>query len=150
MNTSGNIGDAVRNGAAFREIRAIHDEEVVRVYQAYNVQIARAACKANSFQGPLEEGIWSATRMTWIKPSAVWMAYRCGWTVMKDKNQAAVLALDLAKPRFLDLLKTAILSHGCKGSCKENPVVVQWDPERLMCTEASQRQEKEAYTCSVQ
>merc|ERR1712178_494610 len=127
----------------------MHDEETVRVYQAYNVNIAKHASKANSFKGPLEQGIWSATRMTWIKPSAVWMAYRCGRTVKKDKNQAAVLALDLSKHRFLDLLKTAMLSHGNEvGATKENPVVVQWDPERLMCKHSAQ--EKDVNTCSVQ
>mmetsp|Transcript_49435 Transcript_49435/g.92694 ORF Transcript_49435/g.92694 Transcript_49435/m.92694 type:complete len:273 (-) Transcript_49435:58-876(-) len=151
MNISGDAGKAIRSGVSFREIRAIHDENAIRVYQAYNVQIAKSAFKANSFQGPLEEGIWSATRMTWIKPSAVWMAYRCGWTVMKDKNQAAVLALDLSMPRFLDLMKTAMLSHGSEvGATKENPVVVQWDPERLMWTDAATLREKDAYTCNVQ
>jgi len=150
MNQSGNVGRAIRGGVVFREIRAIHDEETIRVYQAYNVDIARAACKAQSFSGPLEQGKWSATRMTWIKPSAVWMAYRCGWSVMKDKNQAAVLALDLSKPRFLEMLKSAMLSHGAEvGATRESPVVVQWDPERLMCTECAENP-KEAYTSSIQ
>lgn len=157
MNLSGNVGEAVERGAMFREIRAIHDEETVRVYQAYNWNIAKAACEANSFRGPLENGKWSATRMTWIKPSAVWMAYRCGWTVMKDKNQGSVLALDLSKPRFLELLKTAVLSHGeeAKGgdTTADKPVIVQWDPERLMSTvsvKTNKGKEKDCYTSSIQ
>jgi len=151
MNRTGDVGNAIRGGVIFREIRAMHDENTVRVYQAYNTDIVRAACIANSFQGPLEAGIWSATRMTWVKPSAVWMAYRCGWSVMKDKNQGAVVALDLSKPRFLDLLKTAMLSHGAEaGGTKENPVVVQWDPERLMCEEQGQRKDKDCFTSGVQ
>jgi hypothetical protein len=151
MNQSGDVGDAIRKGFVFREIRSMHDEETVRVYQAYNTRIANSACKANSFHGPLEDGTWSASRMTWIKPSAVWMAYRCGWSVMKDKNQSSVLALDLSKPKFLDLLKTAMLSHGGDpGDTKEQPVVVQWDPERLMCTDTTQLKDKDAYTCSIQ
>lgn len=150
MNRSANAGDAVRAGVVFREIRAIHDEETIRVYQAYNAEIAQSAVKANSFLGPLKEGKWSATRMTWIKPSAVWMAYRCGWSVMKDKNQAAVLALDLSKPRFLNLLRTAVLSHGEEvGSTKTAPVVVQWDPERLMSSTQGLK-EKDAFTSGVQ
>ena len=36
----------------FREIRAIYDDDKVRVYQAYNDAIADAAVAANSFQGP--------------------------------------------------------------------------------------------------
>lgn len=151
MNRVDGVGDTIRRGMCFREIRAIHDDKTIRVYQAYNRWIAGSACKANSFQGPLQAGKWSPTRMTWIKPSAVWMAYRCGWTVMKDKNQEAVLALDLSMPRFLELMKAAMLSHGGDtGAAKENPVVVQWDPERLMCTDVSQLKEKDAYTCNVQ
>merc|ERR1719145_468084 len=90
--------------APFREIRAVYDEDTVRVYQAYNDAIADAAVAANSFRAPQEAGLWSASRMTWIKPSAVWMAYRCGWSTMKDKNQARVLALELSRPRFEELL----------------------------------------------
>jgi len=117
----------------FREIRAIYSEASVRVYQAYSDEIADLAVAANSFSAPLAAGCWSSTRMTWIKPSAVWMAYRCGWTTMKDKKQARVLALDLSRERFEKLLMAATLSHGGDGaSCKESTVVVQWDPERDM------------------
>mmetsp|Transcript_5491 Transcript_5491/g.9086 ORF Transcript_5491/g.9086 Transcript_5491/m.9086 type:complete len:222 (-) Transcript_5491:77-742(-) len=97
--------------SAFREIRALHDETTVRVYQAYNDEIADAAVAANSFQGALDAGVWSLSRMSWVKPSAVWMAYRCGWTTLKDKNQRRVLALDLSRPRFEELLMGARLSH---------------------------------------
>jgi len=129
-----------------RRIRAIHDARSLRVYQAYNDAIADAAVAANSFRAPMEAGIWSSTRMTWIKPSAVWMAYRCGWTVMKDKNQSRVLALDLDRSRFEKLLTGAMLSHGAAtGTTKTCPVVVQWDPERFMGQDEGQ-----ALTCSSQ
>lgn len=122
--------------ADFRQIRAIHDASFVRVYQAYNDAIADAAVAANSFRAPLANKTWSATRMTWVKPSAVWMAYRCGWGRFKDKNQARVLALDLARPQFDALLMGAQLSHGAqaRGAAGESrkDVVVQWDPERVM------------------
>lgn len=122
----------------FRDIYAIYDTETVRVYQAYNDAIADAAVAANSFRAPMEAGLWSPTRMTWIKPSAVWMAYRCGWTTMKDKNQARVLALDVSRAGFEQLLLGARLSHGSeKGSCKDGSVTVQWDPEREMAPEES-------------
>uniref|UniRef100_A0A7S4S5Q0 Uncharacterized protein n=2 Tax=Alexandrium monilatum TaxID=311494 RepID=A0A7S4S5Q0_9DINO len=81
----------------------------------------------------MEQCLWSPTRMTWIKPSAVWMAYRCGWTTLKDKNQARVLALDVSRSGFEQLLMGAVLSHGSKeGKCRNRAVVVQWDPERVM------------------
>ncbi len=84
--------------------------------------------------------------MTWVKPSAVWMAYRCGFGYMKnDKNQERVLALDVDRERFVaDVLGRAVLStHGSgSGSCgavgsrvvekDASPVVVQWDPERVL------------------
>jgi len=106
----------------------------VRVYQAYSEQIADAAAAANSFAAPRDAKIWSETRMTWIKPSAAWMAYRCGWTLFKDKNQARVLALDIDRGRFEALLMEAVVTddatHDERGIFKESPVVVQWDPER--------------------
>merc|ERR1712046_435510 len=123
-----------KGSRSFREIRAIYDEETVVVYQAYNDAIAEAAARANSFRAPMEAGLWKPTRMTWIKPSAVWMAYRCGWTTMKDKNQARVLALHLSRDGFERLLMEAHLSHSSTDTskCQESPVVVQWDPEREM------------------
>lgn len=126
------------------EIRALHDDEFVRVYQAYSDEIADLAVAANSFEAPRAAGCWSATRMTWIKPSAVWMAYRCGWTTMKDKKQARVLALDLSRPAFEELLMSARLAHkgegGGTGKCRDSSVVVQWDPEREMLATAEAKQ----------
>jgi len=79
--------------------------------------------------------------MTWIKPSKVWMAYRCGWTVLKnDPNQTRVLALDVSRSRFEELLMQALLtSHDSKNSkrgrkCRNSNVVVQWDSERVITT----------------
>jgi len=122
----------------FREIYATHvmvgDTECIRVYQAYNEQIAAAASAANSFAQPRDAGIWSETRMSWVKPSAAWMAYRCGWTLFKDKDQARVLAIDIDRARFDALLMEAVVTDGMhadqKGTLKNKPVVVQWDPER--------------------
>lgn len=136
----------------YREIRAVYNEETIRVYQAYNQEIADAAVQANSFRGPLEAGIWKDTRMTWIKPSKVWMAYRCGWTLLKkDKNQARVLALDVSRPRFEELLSSnAVLSHGNnnnqKKACRDSPVVVQWDPERIMACNGPEDTTTSMYT----
>lgn len=139
-----------------REIRAVHDDETVRVYQAYNESIADAALESQSFRSPLEAGLWSATRMTWIKPSKVWMAYRCGWTLLKDTNQSRVLALDLSRRKFEELIRGArVSSHvtntgrgggggdGGKrrgGKCRDSDVVVQWDPERVMKEDAPENQ----------
>jgi len=133
----------------FREIRSIHAKDTIRLYQAYNDQIANAAVQANSFQAPLQSGLWSKNRMTWIKPSKVWMAYRCGWTVLKDKNQSRVLALDLSRSYFESLLEQATITHPGSSSngknkkkkkCRDCDVVVQWDPERIMDVNAHGKQ----------
>merc|ERR1712083_681638 len=127
----------LRQAGLYREIRAIHNSETVRVYQAYNAAIADAAVAANSFKAPQEAGTWSASRISWIKPSAVWMAYRCGWSVMKDENQARVLALDISRSGLERILMRAMVTDDCDpGICKSYPVVVQWDPERFISPEA--------------
>merc|ERR1719161_2633761 len=113
-----NLQPALRRHGLFREIRAIHDSDSVRVYQAYNAKIADDAVAANSFRAPLKAGTWSASRISWIKPSAVWMAYRCGWTIMKDSNQARVLALDVSRLQLQSLLLEAKVSDDSKpGEC---------------------------------
>ena len=115
-----------------RLIRAVHTSETVRVYQAYSDEIADSAVKSQTFAAAMEKGLWSPTRMTWIKPSKVWMAYRCGWTVLKDSKQSRVLALDLDRKHFEALLSQATLSSQETKKGWKRPVVVQWDPERYL------------------
>ena len=99
-----------------KHILAQYDEDLIWVYQAYRPEIADWAVQHQRFGGP-----WSRGRMTWIKPSAVWMAYRCGWTLHKDANQSNVLALDLDRAEFERLLMHAVVSHGPGGgSFKDN------------------------------
>jgi hypothetical protein len=57
-----------------RQVRARYDDDTITVYQAYGHAIADAALAAGTFTSP-----FSRTRMTWIKPSFLWMMYRCGW-----------------------------------------------------------------------
>lgn len=56
-----------------REIRAAYSETTVTVYQAYSPAIGLAAAQEGRFPG-----MWKRDRMTWIKPSFLWMMYRCG------------------------------------------------------------------------
>ena len=101
---AGQVALAEARAAPTREIRAVWSNATVRVYQAYNAEIAEAAVRAQRFVAP-----WRPERMTWIKPSAVWMGYRCGWAA-KDANQARVLAIDLYRAAFDALLCEAVLS----------------------------------------
>ena len=71
-----------------RKIYAKYDDKTIRVYQAYNNKIADEAIKLGTFGKN-----FSLTRMTWIKPSFLWMMYRCGWA--EKENQERVLAIDI-------------------------------------------------------
>ena len=106
-----------------RQIRAVYDADTIRVYQAYNTQIAEAALAAGRFVAP-----FSRTRMTWIKPSFLWMMYRAGWS-LKDSGQARILAVDITRQGFEWALRHASLTHGPELD-RSKPVRVQWDPER--------------------
>jgi len=121
----------------FREVYAtqtvVGGAPCVRVYQAYDARIAAAAAAANSLDAPRADGTWSATRVSWVKPSAAWMAYRCGWTLHKDERQARVLALDVERGEFERLLLAARVTHGAPpGALRDAPARVQWDPERAL------------------
>ena len=54
-----------------RNIYAVFDNRTIRVYQAYNNEIADEALKLGKFGSK-----FSLNRMTWIKPSFLWMMYR--------------------------------------------------------------------------
>jgi hypothetical protein len=57
-----------------RQVRALFDEETITVYQAYGHEIADAALEAGTFVPPFKRD-----RMTWIKPSFLWMMHRSSW-----------------------------------------------------------------------
>ena len=65
-----------------RKIYAKFDDKTIRVYQAYNNVIADEAIKLGTFGEH-----FSLTRMTWIKPSFLWMMYRCGWTEKENQER---------------------------------------------------------------
>ena len=116
-----------------RQIRARHDGETVRVYQAYGEHIAGPAVGAQRFVSPFRMG-----RMTWVKPSFCWMMYRCGFA--SKAGQERVLAIDVSREGFDWALTHAALSHfdpavhASPETWEErrdaSPVRVQWDPER--------------------
>lgn len=116
-----------------REIRAVYTDETIRVYQAYNRTIAEEAVKNGTF------GMhFSMNRMTWIKPSFLWMMYRCGWA--QKENQEHVLAIDIKRSGFDRAVESAVISTFSEDlgiskdewqkQVKESDVRVQWDPEK--------------------
>lgn len=108
----------------YREIRAAYDDTTIRVYQAYRDEIADTALAADTFVSPP----YSMTRMTWIKPSFLWMMYRAGWG-FKDEGQRRILAMDITREGFEWALTNSSLSHE-RTTDTSPPVRVQWDPER--------------------
>ncbi|MEV0704645.1 DUF4291 domain-containing protein [Saccharopolyspora sp. NPDC050389] len=117
----------------YRTVRARYSESTITVYQAYSAAIADAALAAGKFVPPFKR-----ERMTWIKPSFLWMAYRCGWATKPDQER--VLAVEITREGFEWALEHACLSHyepdvhGSREAWSEqkrtSPVRVQWDPER--------------------
>jgi hypothetical protein len=117
-----------------RQIRAVYDDKTIRVYQAYNDAIANSALEHGTFQSPP----FKMERMTWIKPSFLWMMYRSGWG-LKDSGQNRILAIDITREGFEWALEHSLLSHDAKNYKdkeewfrikKATPVRIQWDPER--------------------
>ncbi|OGE50805.1 hypothetical protein PENARI_c015G03041 [Penicillium arizonense] len=117
----------------YREIRAKHTPKTITVYQAYSPTIAIPALEAQTLVPP-----FSRSRMTWIKPSFLWMAYRSGWA--SKPNQEHVLAIEITREGFEWALRNSCLSHYTPGNdierdewqakMRASPVRVQWDPER--------------------
>lgn len=116
-----------------REIRAVHTGSTVTVYQAYAPAIGVPAARDGRFPAA-----WKRDRMTWIKPSFLWMMYRCGWGLKQD--QETVLAVEITRDGFEWALRNACLSHyspdhhadraAWKRELRQAPARVQWDPER--------------------
>ena len=117
----------------YKEIRAVYTEDTIRVYQAYSKVIAKEAVLKGTFGEHFKMG-----RMTWIKPSFLWMMYRCGWG--EKENQEHVLAIDLKRSVFDSIVKSAVLSNyrkdmgitekEWKEQVKNSEIRCQWDPER--------------------
>lgn len=117
------------------EVRADYDATSIVVYQAYPKPIAEAALKAGTFVAPFSFG-----RMTWIKPSFLWLMERSNWG--QKSGQEWILAVRISRLGWEEALSHAVLTHPQKGIYRdaddwrrqfEDAVVhVQWDPERSL------------------
>lgn len=115
-----------------KEVFAQYDRKCIRVYQAYNSVIGKEAVTLQTFGES-----FSINRMTWIKPSFLWMMYRSNWAT--KKNQEYILALDIYQEKFNELLKKAVLTSPDSTSYNgtqwekafdETTVYCQWDSDR--------------------
>lgn len=112
-----------------KEVFARYDKQCIRVYQAYNATIAKEAVALHTFGKN-----FNLCRMTWIKPSFLWLMYRSNWGTKKD--QEYILALDIYLTEFNSLLKKAVLTSPDSASYNgaqwerafaETTVYCQWD-----------------------
>jgi len=118
-----------------RQIRASYDDTTIAVYQAYAPEIADPALAAGTFVPP-----FGMSRMTWIKPSFLWMAYRSGWG--SKPGQTRVLRVHLKRTGFEWALAHSCLSHydpehhaseaAWRAELQQSPVRIQWDPEQTI------------------
>lgn len=117
-----------------KEVFAQYDKQCIRVYQAYNAAIAEEAVALQTFGSK-----FNFNRMTWIKPSFLWLMYRSNWGTKKD--QECILALDIYLSVFDALLEKAVLTSPDSASYTgaqwerafaETTVYCQWDPDRNM------------------
>lgn len=115
------------------QVRAVSSETTVTVYQAYAPHIGLPTVREGRFPAA-----WKRGRMTWVKPSFLWMMYRCGWG--EKEGQQVVLALEIKRAGFEWALRNACLSHydadvhvdhaEWRRQLEGSPARVQWDPER--------------------
>ena len=117
-----------------RQVRALYTEDTVTVYQAYNPVLGTYDATHGRFPPT-----YNRDRMTWIKPSFLWMMHRSGWAT--KHRQERVLAIEITRGGLNWALANAALSHyqpDVHASRAEwaatlrRPVRVQWDPERSL------------------
>ncbi|GGN99039.1 hypothetical protein GCM10010112_92470 [Actinoplanes lobatus] len=116
-----------------RRIRADFDADTIVMYQAFGPAITDAALAAGRFVAP-----FSFTRMTWIKPSLLWLMHRSNWA--RKPGQERVLAVRITSAGWEQALSQAVLTapvpaiHGSAAAWSTAfdaaSVHVQWDPER--------------------
>jgi hypothetical protein len=118
-----------------REIRADYDRDSIVVYQTFSPAIADAALSADRFVAP-----FSFQRMTWIKPSFLWLMHRSNWA--QQAGQQRVLAVRIRRAGWNRALALGILTahdpvvfptaKEWQSQFRRAFVHVQWDPERSL------------------
>lgn len=115
------------------EIRADYDKDTIVVYQAYREAIGKPAIENKRFVPP-----FSYTRMTWIKPSFLWMMERSNYG--QKSGQEYILAIRIKRSAWEYALLQAVLTHPShrvyangevwRQMFDDAKIHVQWDPER--------------------
>ena len=119
----------------YRQIRADYDHDSIVVYQAYHKEIAEPTIKAGRFVEPFSWG-----RMTWIKPSFLWLMARSNWGT--KSRQEHILAIRIKRDGWERALSLGVLTSfeskahqhesNWRSKFEDSTVHVQWDPERTI------------------
>lgn len=117
------------------QIRASYTRDTIVVYQAFNDVIADAALRVGRFVAP-----FSLTRMTWIKPSLLWLMVRSHWATRR--GQERILQIQISRSGWDKALELGVLTyfeprvHHSNRQWREDfgkaLVHIQWDPERSL------------------
>jgi hypothetical protein len=118
-----------------REIRADYDANSIVVYQAFSAAIAAPALAAQRFVPP-----FSMERMTWIKPSFLWLMERSNWA--QKSGQERILAVRITRAGWEEALALGVLTEAepkvyssyavWQEQFARAQVHIQWDPERSL------------------
>ncbi|WP_141576487.1 DUF4291 domain-containing protein [Actinomadura sp. WMMA1423] len=118
-----------------REIRACYDRDSITVYQAYAPEIGGPAARHGTFVPP-----FSRHRMTWIKPSFLWLMARSDWA--RKPGQETILAVRISRTGWEEALGLAVPTDPDRRVFRSTDewrrrfaralVHVQWDPERVL------------------
>jgi hypothetical protein len=134
------VADKTAEGKFFampaeREIRADFDARSIVVYQAYASAIAIPALAAHRFVPPFSYG-----RMTWIKPSFLWLMERSRWG--QKAGQEHILAVRITRSGWEEALGQGVLTEAepkvystfdvWQEQFARTHVHLQWDPERSL------------------
>ncbi|QRP50799.1 DUF4291 domain-containing protein [Amycolatopsis sp. FDAARGOS 1241] len=135
-----------------RQVRASFTRQNITVYQAYSRQIADVAVDSQTFVTPFKRG-----RMTWIKPSFLWMMYRSGWAT--KPGQERILKIQITRDGFEWALAHGVLSSYEPGTYasrqrwaerkRTSPVRIQWDPDRSVTLARLDRRAIQIGLCGV-
>ena len=130
------------SGLPERTVRARFDDSTITVYQAFASRIAEPALQSGQLVPPFD-----LNRMTWIKPSFLWMMYRSGWATKPDQER--VLSIAITRNGFEWALMHSSLSQfdplvhprheDWVRQRDSSPVRVQWDPDRTLQLQRDRR-----------
>lgn len=118
-----------------REVRADYDADTIVVYQAYGAAIAEPAIAHGRFVSP-----FSFKRMTWIKPSFLWLMHRSNWG--SKNGQDRTLRVRISREGWEKALELGVLTspdgsvfsdaQKWETDFKAARAHVQWDTERSL------------------